>query len=142
MSEKTQMQLDASPEQLVYAGILEKGMLIGLVILLITFALYVFGIMDPFIHPGDLSKYWAMSVDEYLHETNIHAGWAWLGMVKYGDFLNFIGIAILAGVTVICYLAIVPTLLKKNDKVYAVLALLEAVILAVAASGILGSGGH
>jgi hypothetical protein len=142
MVEQPQAQLEASPEQIAYAKILEKGMLIGLVLLLITFALYVFGIMKPFIHPGDLSQYWSLSVDEYLQQTNIHAGWAWLGMLNYGDFINFIGIAILGGTTIICYMAIVPTLLKNNDKIYAVLALLEVIILTVAASGILGSGGH
>jgi hypothetical protein len=61
-------------------------------------------------------------------------------MLKYGDFINFIGIAILAGTTIFCYLAIVPLLLKSNDKVYAVLALLEAIVLALAASGILAVG--
>ena len=63
-------------------------------------------------------------------------------MLGYGDFLNFIGIALLAGVTICCFLVIVPLLWKNNDKIYAVLSVLEAVILGVAASGILGTGGH
>jgi hypothetical protein len=45
-------------------------------------------------------------------------------------------------VTILCYAAIVPTLLKNKDRVYAILALLEVIILSVAASGILGAGGH
>jgi hypothetical protein len=49
-------------------------------------------------------------------------------------------VAILAGVTIICYAAIVPTLLKNNDKVYAILAVLEVIILSAAASGILAVG--
>ena len=78
---------------------------------------------------------------DYLHHAGIKDGWSWLGMLGYGDFINFIGIALLSGVTIICYIAIVPVLLKSNDKVYAVLALLEAVILAAAASGLI-AGGH
>ncbi len=140
--EKSAVNLEATPEQILYAGVLEKGMYIGLAILFITYIIYIFGILDPFIALDKISHYWSMNVDDYLHEADIHAGWAWLGMIKYGDFLNFIGVAILAGVTIICYLSIVPTLLKNNDKVYAVLALLEAVILAAAASGLLGTGGH
>ncbi len=137
-----QSNLEATPEQLIYAKILEKGMLIGLVILFITFALYVFGIMKPFIPLNEISQHWTKSVGTYLHDANIKEGWAWVGMLKYGDFINFIGIALLAGVTIICYIAIVPGLLKSNDKVYAVLAILEAVVLTIAASGILGGGGH
>lgn len=140
MESKTDVSLKASPEQLLYAGILEKGMYFGLLILFITYAIYVFGIMTPYIPLDEISRYWALNVHEYLEVTHIEDGWAWLGMLRYGDFINFIGVAILAGVTILCYLAIVPTLLKNNDKVYAVLALLEAVILAAAASGIISVG--
>jgi hypothetical protein len=142
MDEKTNALLKATPEQILYAKVLEKGMYIGLLILLITFGLYAFGVMDPYIPLNKLSNYWSMNVNDYLHHTNIKAGWAWVGMLKYGDFVNFIGIAILAGVTILCYAAIVPTLLKNKDRVYAVLAILEVIILSVAASGILGAGGH
>lgn len=142
MAEQSKTQLEASIEQMVYAKILEKGMLLGLTILLVTFALYAFGILKPYIPLNELSRYWGTSVTDYLHNTGIKPGWAWIYMLGYGDFINFIGIAMLAGVTAVCYLAIVPTLLRKNDRIYAVLALLEALILSVAASGILGSGGH
>jgi len=142
MDEKQNVSLEATPEQILYAKVLEKGMYIGLLILLITFGLYAFGVMDPYIPLNKLSNYWSMNVNDYLHHTNIKAGWAWVGMLKYGDFVNFIGIAILAGVTILCYAAIVPTLLKNKDRVYAVLAILEVIILSVAASGILGAGGH
>ena len=141
MEEKQHISLEATPEQILYAKILEIGMYIGLLILLITFILYTFGIMNPYIPLDKISEYWTMNVEDYLHHANIKAGWTWLGMLKYGDFINFVGIAMLAGVTILCYVAIVPTLLRNKDRVYAVLALLEAVILAVAASGILGAGG-
>ncbi|MBW1969494.1 MAG: DUF1634 domain-containing protein [Deltaproteobacteria bacterium] len=132
--------LEASPEQLLYAKILERGMYIGLLILFVTFGLYAFGIVDPYIPLDKISNYWSMNVNDYLEHAEIKAGWAWLGMLKYGDFINFIGVAILAGVTIICYAAIVPTLLKNNDKVYAILAVLEVIILSAAASGILAVG--
>jgi hypothetical protein len=140
MQEKTNDLLKATPEQLLYAKILEKGMYIGLLILFITYALYVFGIMDPYIPLDKISNYWSMNVHDYLEHTGIKDGWAWLGMLKYGDFINFIGVALLAGVTIICYAAIVPTLLKSKDTVYAVLAVLEVIILSAAASGILAVG--
>ncbi len=142
MEDKSYASLEATPEQLLYAKILERGMYFGLLILLITFGLYAFGVMDPYIPLDKISKYWSMNVNDYLHHANIKAGWAWVGMIKYGDFVNFIGIAILAGVTILCYAAIVPTLLKNKDTVYAIIAILEVIVLTVAASGILGAGGH
>ena len=142
MEDKSYASIEATPEQLLYAKILEWGMYFGLLILLITFGLYAFGVMDPYIPLDKISKYWSMNVNDYLHHANIKAGWAWVGMIKYGDFVNFIGIAILAGVTILCYAAIVPTLLKNKDTVYAIIAILEVIVLTVAASGILGAGGH
>ncbi|MGB2688605.1 MAG: hypothetical protein WBC36_06440 [Desulfobacterales bacterium] len=140
MDEKTNTLLKASPEQLLYAKILEKGMYSGLLILFITFGLYTFGILDPYIPLDKVSEYWSYNVNDYLKHAEIKAGWAWVGMLKYGDFVNFIGIAILAGVTILCYAAIVPTLLKNNDKVYAILAIIEVIILSAAASGLLAVG--
>ena len=140
MSEKQPAMLEASPEQVLYARILEIGMYLGLLVLFVTFGLYAFGIVDPYIPLDKISDYWSMNVNDYLKHAEIKAGWAWLGMLKYGDFINFIGVAMLAGVTIFCYAAIVPTLLKNNDKVYAVLAVLEVIILSAAASGILAVG--
>lgn len=142
MENKSNTSLEATPEQLLYAKILEFGMFIGLLILLITFVLYAFGIMDPYIPLDKISGYWHMNVHDYLEHAKIQAGWAWVGMIKYGDFVNFIGIAILAGVTIICYAAIVPTLLKNKDTVYSIIAILEVIVLTAAASGIIGAGGH
>ncbi len=140
MSENNNASLEATPEQVQYANLLGKGMMLGLVLLFVTFAIYVFGIIDPYIAVNDLSNYWNLSVDDYLQKANIPDGWGWVGMLQYGDFLNFIGVVVLSGITILCYLAIVPTLLKNNDKVYAVLALIEAAVLTLAASGILTSG--
>lgn len=136
------MSLEATPEQLLYASILEKGMLIGLAILFITFAIYAFGIMKPYIPLNEISQHWSKDVGKYLHDAGIKDGWAWVGMLKYGDFINFIGIAILAGITIICYMAIVPGLLKSGDKIYAAIAILEVIVLSAAASGLVGGGGH
>jgi hypothetical protein len=130
----------ATEEQLLYARILDKGMKLGLVILVVTFGLYMFGILQPHVPVNDLPKYWSMSVGEYLDATGIGTGWSWLNNLGKGDLLNFLGIAFLSGVTIICYLAIVPVLLRKKDKAYVVLALVEVAILVLAASGILKSG--
>lgn len=142
MEEKINALLKATPEQILYAKILEWGMYLGLLILFITFGLYTFGIIDPYIPLDKISKYWGYNVHEYLEHAGIKDGWAWLGMLKYGDFINFIGIAILAGVTMLCYAAIVPTLLRSKDTVYAIMAVLEVIILGAAASGLLSVGGH
>jgi hypothetical protein len=132
----------ATEEQILYANILNKGMLIGLIGLVITFIIYSTGMLSPIIPLEKVQHYWVMPVNDYLHESGIHAGWAWLGKLGHGDMLNFLPIAFLSLITVICYIAIIPGLLRKKDTPYVVLAIIEVIVLCVAASGILGSGGH
>jgi hypothetical protein len=69
-------------------------------------------------------------------------GWAWFGELQYGDMLNYIPIAFLSLLTIICYASLIPGLLRKKDTTYTVIAILEIIVLLVAASGILGTSAH
>jgi len=142
MNQDNNLSIGPSPEQVLYANVLNKGMLIGLIILIVTFGLYVLGVVAPFIPLEKLSSYWHMNVHDYLTQLNIPNGWGWLTMLGYADFLNFIGVALLAGITILCYSAIIPSFLEKNDKIYLVLAVLEVIVLMAAASGLVSGGGH
>jgi hypothetical protein len=132
--------LQSTPEQVRYANFLEKGMYTGLTCLFVTFSVYAFGIIEPHIPLEKIPEYWTMSVHDYLIAAEVEAGWGWVSMLGYGDFLNFVGIAILAGISAVCYLGIIPLLLKKRDYIYAGLALLEVIVLVVAASGVIAVG--
>jgi len=129
-------------EQLAYARLLDKGMKVGMLGLTATFLLYVSGALAPSIPVEDLPRYWSMPVKEYLAATGIHPGWGWLRMLGYGDFLNFVGIAFLSGVTIACYIAVIPILFRKKDMIFVGIAVLEVLVLAFAASGILNAGAH
>jgi hypothetical protein len=132
----------ATEEQIAYAKLLGLGMKVGLLGLIATFLVYLLGILSPHVPVKDLPLYWSMPVHKYLAATGIHAGWSWLGMIGKGDFLNFVSIAFLAAVTVGCYIRLVPIFFRKNDLVYGALAILEVLVLVLAASGILKAGGH
>ncbi|MCE5313325.1 MAG: hypothetical protein LLF86_09270 [Nitrospiraceae bacterium] len=129
-------------EQTTYAGVLDTGMKAGLLIIIFTFAVYVFNLLQPHIPNAEISRYWSLPVHQYLQATGVHAGWSWLHMLGKGDFLNFAGIAFLAGISIICYIRIMPVLIAKKDTAYTVIALLEILVLVLAASGVLRSGGH
>ena len=47
---------------------------------------------------------------------------------------------ILSAITIVCYACIAPVLIRKKDRAYAIMALLEVFILTLAASGILTVG--
>lgn len=131
-----------SEEQLAYARLLDAGMWLGLLLLVVTSAVYLLGLVAPHIPVADLPRYWSLPVAKYLAAAGIHPGWAWVTMLPKGDFLNFVGIAFLSGITIVCYVAISPIFFRKKDAVYAWLSILEVLVLTLAASGVLTVGGH
>jgi hypothetical protein len=132
----------ATEEQMAYAKILSTGAMVGLATLVVTFVLYVGKVLEPVVPIEKLPELWGMKAKDYLHTAHLPHGWGWVPLIGHGDFLCFIGIVILSGLTVVCYLAILPILIKKKDKAYAIMAVVEVLILVLAASGILKAGGH
>ncbi|MBS1242765.1 MAG: hypothetical protein H6R44_520 [Nitrospirae bacterium] len=138
MSDKTK----ASEEQIAYANVLNIGMWFGLALLIITFFVYISGVLPSYVPINDLPKYWTMRVHDFNVALNAPTGWGWASLVGKGDYLNFIGIAILSGLTILCYLVILPILARKKDRAYVVIAIAEVLVLSLAASGLLKVGGH
>jgi len=132
----------ATEEQLVYAKILNIGMILGLALIVGTFIIYMLGILPSFISPQEIPNYWTMKSKDFIHNLGAPTGWAWLSLIGKGDYLNFVGIAFLAGLSILCYLVILPILIRKKDTPYVVIAIIEVAVLVLAASGILKSGGH
>jgi len=131
INDENKVTCHAPDEQIAYADILFWGAWISILIMLVTYTLYVTGIMEPYIPLNEITKYWSKPVHEYVEVAHAPTGWKWVSFLGKGDFLNFIGIAILAAMTVFCFLI-----------TYAGIVITEIVVLTVAASGILGSGGH
>lgn len=129
-------------EQLAYAQLLDRGMKAGLLGLTLTFLVYVSGLLSPRVPLEELPRYWSMPVKQYLAATGAPTGWSWLGLLGHGDFLNFVGIAFLAGVTIACYVAITPILFRKKDVIFGWLAIAEVLVLGLAASGVFNAGAH
>ena len=133
-------KVEVPEEQKIYAGILYYGSIIGIILLTVTFILYITGIAPPYIPYEKLTELWTKSTHHLIEETNIPTGWAWISLVHYGEFLNLLVLAVLALLTIGCYLAIIPVFVRKKDWIYTILAVIEIFVLLLAASGILQVG--
>lgn len=127
-----------SAEQRVYAQWLDWGTKAGLALLTATFALYVLRIVDPHIPLENLPQFWTLPVDRYLAATGLPSGWGWIAHIHRGDMLNFVGVAILASITVICFVRLAYGYLRAGDRLFAALAIAEICVLALAAIGVAG----
>jgi len=116
-------------DQELYARWLGVGTRIGFVVLIASFFAYTFGLLEPLVHPRELARLWVMPVDRYVAAIGGPTGWGWLRHLGRGDYLNYLGIALLASVTAVCYARVIPALTRAH----AVIAALQiAVLLAVA----------
>ena len=131
-----------SKEQIIYANLLLIGMLAGIITLIITYTIYLTGLLPPHVDMHLISANWGKGVHEYIEATHSPQGWGWLALLGKGDFLNFIGIALLGIMTIICYLVLVRGYYREKNWIFTVISVLEILVLSLAASGILGSGGH
>jgi hypothetical protein len=132
----------ASPEQITYANLLFYGCWGGLALMVVTYTLYVTGIITPHIPLEKVPLLWSEPVGTYLELGKVPHGWGWTVLIAKGDFLNFLGIVLLAGMTILCYIPLIPAFLKRKEYLFASLAVAEIVVLLIAASGIVGAGAH
>ena len=142
MNTQNKDDLQPSREQIIYANLLIIGVWAGIIILVATYAIYVSGVLPAHVDMSAIPKLWGKGVSEYLAMTHSPHGWGWAALLTKGDFLNYLGFAFLALMTIACYLVLVRGYSRQKDWIYAAIAVLEIVVLSLAASGILGAGGH
>ena len=134
--------LKASREQIIYANLLIIGVWAGIFILVATYAIYLSGILPSHVELSIIPTLWGKGVGEYLEITHSPHGWGWLYILTKGDFINYIGLALLALMTIVCYLVLARGYVRQKNWIFSAIAILEIIVLSLAASGILGSGGH
>jgi hypothetical protein len=110
--------------------------------LITTYTIYVTGLLPSYVDMNIISANWGKPVHEYLEITHSPHGWGWLVLLGKGDFLNYIGLVLLGIMTILCYLVLVRGYYREKNWIFLTISVLEIVVLSVAASGLLGSGGH
>lgn len=121
------------PEQLLYARWLEWGAHLGLALLATAFLAYLLGVTTPHVLVADLPRLWALPAERYLAATAAPSGWGWLALAAKGDYLNLVGIALLGLVSLVCYLRLFAALAARGERLYALIAAAQAVVLLGAA---------
>ena len=126
-----------SVEQQRYAMLLSWGTRSGLAVLIVSFLVYMFGLMPAHVPVEQLPNVWNLPVAEYLKQTGTPTGWAWLTLIGNGDFASLIGIAWLSGCSLICLVAVIPIYMRRKDKVFVMICVAALAVQLLAASGIL-----
>lgn len=138
--QSNEIEVEVSAEQNLYANIVLVCSWAGIIIMTITFILYMGGLFHPMVRPSDMPQYWGMPVKEYLKATSAPSGWSWLTQISHADYLNLLGLAFIGSVSVLGYLTLFVNYMRKKDFTYAIMVTAEILILVLAASGIFHVG--
>jgi hypothetical protein len=120
-----------------YASCMAKGTSVAMVLIVAELLAYLSGALSPYVPLRDLPALWGMPMKEFLATARVPSGWGWIALVGRGDYVNFIGIALLASVTIACYLLALRRFVARHDRLYAALAAGQILVLLAAASGLI-----
>lgn len=127
-------------EQQRYATLLDLTSKLGFAALGAGFVAYVLGWLDAHVTVEQLPQVWGLPLADYLATTRSPTGWGWLLHLHKGEYVVLLGIAMLAGCSIVCLAAILPIFVRRGDKVYALICVLEIAVLLLAASRLLAVG--
>lgn len=122
-----------------YARWLAWGTGLGLGLLVVSFLLYVLGVLTPHVPIERLPELWRLPASELLTRTGVDSGWGWARFVERGDMLVLAAIAILGSCSIPCIAAVMPIFAASRERVFVAVCVLQVAVLALAASGVLAT---
>jgi hypothetical protein len=117
----------------IYARWLERGSKLAFAFALLALALYLSGALAPLVPLEELPRLWTLPAAELARQVQAPTGWAWLPLVRYGDYLNLLGISVFALLALVCTARVIPTFFARGERALALLAALQALVLLAAA---------
>ena len=124
-------------EQQLYARIVYHMNHLGLFFLVVGFVLYLTGMLAPHVPLEDLHKYWSLPLDQYLEKTGAPTGWQWISELSYGDAAPLLGVAVLASITIVCYLFLFIKFLQKGIRPLVAITVIELFLMLLSASNLI-----
>jgi len=134
--EETSAFENASEQQL-YARIVYHMNHLGLFVLVVSFVLYLTGMLTPHVPLENLHKYWSLPLDQYLEKTGAPTGWQWISELGYGDAAPLLGIAVLAAITIVCYLVLFFKFLQRGIRPLVAITVIELFLMLLSASNLI-----
>ena len=129
--------VNVAPEQKRYSTYLLYGAWLGIGVMLLTYAIYLLGLVEPYVPLEDLVEYWSMGSDRYLMRGGIPSQWGWVTLVGYGDFVNFVGIALMGLLTLGGLLMLLPAYIRQRDWPFVAIVVVQILVLGASISGML-----
>ena len=130
----------ADAEHMAYARLLFWCGWAGFAALVLAFVVYLSGMLLPLIAVDGLPHAWSMPAHQLVAQKGHPSGWTWIGLLHHGDILNLLGIAMLAGCSALPLAVVALLYVRRGERLYGLLAVAQAAVLLLAASGLIAVG--
>lgn len=125
------------PVQIAYANILRWVVVAGLVFMTVSFGLYVTGAVHSEVEVRRVPELWHLGTHELRDAVGGSTGWSWLSTRITGTSLAFAAVAYFPAAMAAVAAATAGLYRKRRQRAYTFFAIAEALVLALAASGLL-----
>jgi hypothetical protein len=129
------MSAPLADDERIYLRVLVAGTAVCSVLLVIAFAAYLTGWLEPVVPIARLPELWSLPAEQYLAASGTPRGWGWLALADHGDMLNLVPAALIASIALACVAAIAAHYGRRGDRLLAAIAWLQVAVLLVAVSG-------
>jgi len=126
--------------QLVYAQVLETVSHVGIAFLVGGYFVYVLQLLPLSVPIDAIAANWHLKASEMQQKLHTPSGWSFLkstAALLKGDVVSYLSIFYLAMATIACLAFATITFYREKNYVYTALAVLQVVVLLVAASGLI-----
>lgn len=120
----------------VYARVLAMVVPVAFSLTVLTFLLYVSGIVEPVVPLKDVQELWTAGAHSALDAAGLEAGFSWMLQWKSADTMCLIALALLASATPVACFAAGIQYLRRREWALGIIALVQMAILGVAMSGL------
>ncbi len=122
--------------QRVYAAVLAWVSICGLVILGLSYIVYLSHLIPLSVPIEAVADNWHLSAEELNAKLHLPQGWDWMADLLHGDIMSFASVIFLAGGTFACLAAVAVAFIRERDVAYSIIVLLQIGVLLAAAAGI------
>jgi hypothetical protein len=129
------MNTGLAEDERIYLRVLVAGTIVCSVLLVLAFAAYLAGWLNPVVPIRRLPELWSLPAERYLAASDTPRGWGWLALVDRGDMANLLPAALVASIALACVAAVAIHYSVKRKRLLAAIAWLQVAVLVLAASG-------
>ena len=134
------MDMKSTNTPSVYAKTLQILSMIFFSLIVLGYILYLAGVLPAFGSPEVVINGWHLDAQTFRESNKLPGGWTWARHLGQGDMISLGTIYLISLTSILCLPAAVVSFIREKNSIYAGFAVVEFLVLSLAALGIIPPG--